>query len=193
MTPRRQEAAGRRRGRRRARPRERKRPSSEELGLNVRERGVEPPRPFGHTDLNRARLPFRHSRSTPRGDSPASLARPRRRYLFETGGVGRPDGGPAWASVDPCGAGVRRCRTSQECVPGAGAEVNGRGGRTIQYLGCQVSQASSNSCQIATVSPLASACQRVSVAPIRQQQGPLPGGSTTPSFIRGPGSLNQGR
>lgn len=29
----------------------------------VRERGVEPPRPFGHTDLNRARLPFRHSRS----------------------------------------------------------------------------------------------------------------------------------
>src|SRR3954470_9304033 len=22
--------------------------------------GVEPPRPFGHTDLNRARLPFRH-------------------------------------------------------------------------------------------------------------------------------------
>lgn len=27
---------------------------------SVRERGVEPPRPFGHTDLNRARLPFRH-------------------------------------------------------------------------------------------------------------------------------------
>ena len=22
--------------------------------------GVEPPRPYGHTDLNRARLPFRH-------------------------------------------------------------------------------------------------------------------------------------
>ncbi len=25
---------------------------------NVREGGVEPPRPFGHTDLNRARLPI---------------------------------------------------------------------------------------------------------------------------------------
>ena len=34
----------------------------------VRERGVEPPRPFGHTDLNRARLPFRHSRVSPHGD-----------------------------------------------------------------------------------------------------------------------------
>ena len=27
----------------------------------VGEGGVEPPRPSGHTDLNRARLPFRHS------------------------------------------------------------------------------------------------------------------------------------
>ena len=36
--------------------------------LAVRERGVEPPRPFGHTDLNRARLPFRHSRVPPEGD-----------------------------------------------------------------------------------------------------------------------------
>ena len=34
------------------------------------EGGVEPPRPYGHTDLNRARLPFRHS---PSGD--ATLAR----------------------------------------------------------------------------------------------------------------------
>ena len=33
----------------------------------MRERGVEPPRPYGHTDLNRARLPFRHSRSPPKG------------------------------------------------------------------------------------------------------------------------------
>lgn len=30
--------------------------------LNVREGGFEPPRPFGHCDLNAARLPFRHSR-----------------------------------------------------------------------------------------------------------------------------------
>lgn len=29
----------------------------------VGEEGVEPSRPFGHTDLNRARLPFRHSPS----------------------------------------------------------------------------------------------------------------------------------
>src|SRR5262245_13730217 len=28
----------------------------------VRKEGVEPSRPFGHTDLNRARLPFRHFR-----------------------------------------------------------------------------------------------------------------------------------
>jgi hypothetical protein len=27
----------------------------------VGEGGLEPPRPHGHTDLNRARLPFRHS------------------------------------------------------------------------------------------------------------------------------------
>ena len=47
-------------------------PSPGGEGLNtatlVRERGVEPPRPFGHTDLNRARLPFRHSRVSPQGD-----------------------------------------------------------------------------------------------------------------------------
>lgn len=28
----------------------------------VRERGLEPPQPCGHYDLNVARLPFRHSR-----------------------------------------------------------------------------------------------------------------------------------
>src|SRR5207248_3725539 len=28
--------------------------------LTVGKGGVEPPRPYGHTDLNRARLPFRH-------------------------------------------------------------------------------------------------------------------------------------
>lgn len=40
----------------------------------VRERGVEPPRPFGHTDLNRARLPFRHSRPAPWGASRKRVA-----------------------------------------------------------------------------------------------------------------------
>jgi hypothetical protein len=30
------------------------------LVLRVGKKGVEPSRPFGHTDLNRARLPFRH-------------------------------------------------------------------------------------------------------------------------------------
>ena len=29
-------------------------------GISVGEEGFEPSRPFGHTDLNRARLPFRH-------------------------------------------------------------------------------------------------------------------------------------
>ena len=42
--------------------------------LTVRERGVEPPRPFGHTDLNRARLPFRHSRPAPWGASRKRVA-----------------------------------------------------------------------------------------------------------------------
>src|SRR5690349_8654445 len=37
------------------RPRE-----SRSLNVMVGKGGVEPPRPFGHTDLNRARLPFRH-------------------------------------------------------------------------------------------------------------------------------------
>jgi hypothetical protein len=34
------------------------------MGMDIRrvgEEGVEPSRPYGHTDLNRARLPFRHS------------------------------------------------------------------------------------------------------------------------------------
>jgi hypothetical protein len=35
-------------------------PPPEAAGLCVGKGGVEPPRPFGHTDLNRARLPFRH-------------------------------------------------------------------------------------------------------------------------------------
>ena len=42
-------------------PRRRTRPRSSDRGLVawvVREGGVEPPRPFGHTDLNRARLPI---------------------------------------------------------------------------------------------------------------------------------------
>ena len=30
--------------------------------LCMRLRGLEPPHPFGHMDLNHARLPFRHSR-----------------------------------------------------------------------------------------------------------------------------------
>ncbi len=32
------------------------------LWFLVRERGLEPPRPCGHKNLNLARLPFRHSR-----------------------------------------------------------------------------------------------------------------------------------
>lgn len=41
----------------------------------MREGGVEPPRPLGHTALNRVRLPFRHSRERcPRGE--LNLPRP---------------------------------------------------------------------------------------------------------------------
>ena len=39
---------------------------------HVREGGFEPPRPFGHWDLNPARLPFRHSRVKPGKVSPAA-------------------------------------------------------------------------------------------------------------------------
>ncbi len=35
--------------------------------LDVREGGVEPPRPFGHTDLNRARLPIPPLARAPEG------------------------------------------------------------------------------------------------------------------------------
>src|SRR3954464_10427950 len=35
-------------------------PHGDARHLSVGKGGVEPPRPFGHTDLNRARLPFRH-------------------------------------------------------------------------------------------------------------------------------------
>ena len=45
-------------------PDERRPPTKSVGGLHchVREGGFEPPRPFGHCDLNAARLPFRHSR-----------------------------------------------------------------------------------------------------------------------------------
>src|ERR1700742_2895880 len=43
----------------------------------VGEEGFEPSRPFGHTDLNRARLPFRHPpRATSRLARPRALPRP---------------------------------------------------------------------------------------------------------------------
>ncbi|GAA1018542.1 hypothetical protein Aple_064980 [Acrocarpospora pleiomorpha] len=56
-------------------------PTSQPL-RRVGKGGVEPPRPFGHTDLNRARLPFRH---LPVADAPVSrccerLARNRQCY-----------------------------------------------------------------------------------------------------------------
>src|SRR3954451_13224104 len=53
--------------------------------------GVEPPRPFGHTDLNRARLPFRHLpwRATTVAAGPPDTA------------AGAAAGGPIHA---PCGA-----------------------------------------------------------------------------------------
>src|SRR4051812_36518581 len=41
------------------------RPSPTPRRTMVGEGGVEPPRPYGHTDLNRARLPFRHSPKSP--------------------------------------------------------------------------------------------------------------------------------
>ena len=52
------------------------RPTSKRSRL-VGEEGFEPSRPFGHTDLNRARLPFRHPpRATSRLARPRALLRP---------------------------------------------------------------------------------------------------------------------
>ena len=45
------------------------------ISVSVREGGFEPPRPFGHCDLNAARLPFRHSREKQRQRYPTLTAR----------------------------------------------------------------------------------------------------------------------
>jgi len=42
--------------------------ASDRQEQGVGEEGVEPSRPYGHTDLNRARLPFRHSPEQRRKD-----------------------------------------------------------------------------------------------------------------------------
>ena len=73
---------GRRRSRRRdhrARPRERRTARGFPGRPLVREGGVEPPRPFGHTDLNRARLPI------PPLAPEASLGYPTARPAAQTG------------------------------------------------------------------------------------------------------------
>ena len=50
-------------------------------GFRVGEEGVEPSRPSGHTDLNRARLPFRHSPVTFRRNSTPFTAEARARGI----------------------------------------------------------------------------------------------------------------
>src|SRR5262245_15032813 len=50
------------------------------LLLPVGKGGVEPPRPFGHTDLNRARLPFRHFPGSAGLRDPPSAERLGRHY-----------------------------------------------------------------------------------------------------------------
>src|SRR6185437_6220213 len=50
------------------------------LLLPVGKGGVEPPRPFGHTDMNRARLPFRHFPGTAGLRDPSSAERLERHY-----------------------------------------------------------------------------------------------------------------
>lgn len=49
-------------------------PGSGAFEVLVREGGFEPPRPFGHCDLNAARLPFRHSRMKQRKGYPTPEA-----------------------------------------------------------------------------------------------------------------------
>lgn len=77
-------------------PRRRTRPRSSDRGLVawvVREGGVEPPRPFGHTDLNRARLPIpplalEAGSGYPTADGRSQSAGP---PLSRCGGTSRPD------------------------------------------------------------------------------------------------------
>src|SRR4051812_43712670 len=60
----------------------------------VGEGGVEPPRPYGHTDLNRARLPFRHSPEKPVHASTRIVTKPAG-YDHPGLGKGRLRGSPA--------------------------------------------------------------------------------------------------
>src|SRR4051794_35119814 len=78
--------------------------------------GVEPPRPFGHTDLNRARLPFRHlpwrattvsaERRNP-GEGSVVLPRGAGVRCGRTAAGRRPDGGSASPAAPRGAAGTR--------------------------------------------------------------------------------------
>ena len=78
---------------------------------NVRKGGVEPPRPSGHTDLNRARLPFRHLRVTP--TPPYRVACPK------TGHPGRPKRTKTESQRHTCRPSVRhqRCHHQTDLSP----------------------------------------------------------------------------
>ena len=84
--------------------RHRKTPKAPEIrGLRrVREGGFEPPRPFGHCDLNAARLPFRHSRVKRAQATPRLRGLPNRPCR-----VGRPAGGRTMATPDRTAAAMR--------------------------------------------------------------------------------------
>ena len=52
----------------------------QDKAIKVGKEGVEPSRPFGHTDLNRARLPFRHFPGTAGLRDPSLAERLERHY-----------------------------------------------------------------------------------------------------------------
>src|SRR4051794_41974251 len=90
----------------------------------VGEGGVEPPRPYGHTDLNRARLPFRHSpEGTPKiaaGPAP-QVALTVRGYDHSSAGKGRFRGSPSAVRATARRAGRgRNCQGVQGGRPARG-------------------------------------------------------------------------
>jgi hypothetical protein len=67
----------------------------------VGEGGFEPPRPYGHTDLNRARLPFRHSPVVTRGSLACLVGRGLHIPMFIGPGTDTIDQGARAGRRDP--------------------------------------------------------------------------------------------
>src|SRR6478609_11957862 len=95
---------------------------SPSVSTRVGKGGVEPPRPFGHTDLNRARLPFRHLPSD--AGKASTVGRLLSTTIRRTGGPDRPGG----TEPHVAGRGITRQRH------GATKKLSGRGSQPVFLL-----------------------------------------------------------